>query len=225
MRNLLRDEAEARAALIQVASYEIDLDLTAEEDFGSTVVIRFACRQPGTSTFVELDGTPLEVTLNGRDLGTGIDDNRIVLPDLQADNELRVVARCSWSRTGEGLHRFTDPADGLVYVWGQSFLDDAQRSFACFDQPDLKATFDVSVTAPQEWIVIGNERGTNNDGRWTFRQTQRMPTSRRRSCSRSPRSASTACTRPSGSAIRSATPTTSSGCRSSTTARWRTPAQ
>jgi aminopeptidase N len=176
MRNLLRSEAEARARLIDVASYEIDLDLTAEADFGSTTVIRFGCRAPGAETFVELDGTPLEVTLNGRELGVAMDNNRIALPDLQADNVLRVVGRCSWSRTGEGLHRFTDPADGLVYVWGQSFLDDAQRSFACFDQPDLKAVFAVTVDAPPDWVVIGNERGTREGSRWTFRQTQRMPT-------------------------------------------------
>src|SRR4051812_24796620 len=143
MRNLLREEAVARAELLEIASYAIELDLTTEADFRSTVVIRFACRRPGASTFVELDGTPLEVTLNGRDLGVSIDGNRIALPDLAADNELRVVARCAWSRTGEGMHRFTDPADGRVYIWAQSFLDDTQRSFACFDQPDLKATLDV----------------------------------------------------------------------------------
>ncbi|MDT7573052.1 MAG: aminopeptidase [Actinomycetota bacterium] len=175
MRNLLREEAEERARLLDVSSYEIDLDLTSEDDFGSTTVLRFGCREPGAATFAELDGTPLEVTLNGRDLGTAIDGNRIALPDLAADNELRVVARCSWSRTGEGLHRFTDPADGLVYVWAQSFLDDAQRSFACFDQPDLKATFDVAVEAPAEWVVIGNERGERKGNRTTFRRTQRMP--------------------------------------------------
>jgi aminopeptidase N len=175
MRNLLREEAEERARLLDVASYEIDLDLTTEADFGSTVAIRFACRQPGAATFVELDGTPLEVTLNGRDLGTGIEGNRIALTDLAADNELRVVARCAWSRTGEGLQRFTDPADGLVYVWAQSFLDDAQRSFACFDQPDLKARFDVAVDAPADWTVIGNERGTRTESRTTFATTQRMP--------------------------------------------------
>ena len=174
MRNLLREEAVARAELLEVASYAVDLDLMEEADFGSTVVIRFACRQPGAGTFVELDGTPLEVTLNGRDLGTAIEGNRIALPDLAADNELRVVARCSWSRTGEGLHRFTDPADGLVYVWAQSFLDDAQRTFACFDQPDLKATFDVSVEAPADWVVIGNERGERIGTRTTFTTTKRM---------------------------------------------------
>jgi aminopeptidase N len=176
MRNLLRDEAEVRAELLAVTSYDVDLDLTASDDFTSSVVVRFGCRHPGASTFVELDGTPLEVSLNGRSLGIAIDGNRIGLSDLQADNELRVTARCSYTRTGEGLHRFIDPADGLVYVYGQSFLDDAQRVFACFDQPDLKATFTLTVTAPDDWVVIGNERGTRAGNRWTFAPTQRMST-------------------------------------------------
>ncbi len=36
--------------------------------------------------------------------------------------------------------------------------------FACFDQPDLKATFDVRVTAPAHWKVIQRRaagRGAN----------------------------------------------------------------
>ncbi|MFN2522069.1 MAG: aminopeptidase N [Mycobacteriales bacterium] len=174
MRNLYREEAAARAALLDVTSYDIDLDLTGDATgFGSRTVVRFACRQPGESSFAELDGELVEATLNGAPVTN--DGNRIVLPDLQADNELRVVARCSYSNTGEGLHRFVDPADGLIYVWGQSFLDDAQRMFACFDQPDLKAVFRVQVTAPPEWTVIGNERGTRDGDRWTFAQTSKMP--------------------------------------------------
>src|SRR3954447_10224728 len=174
MRTLLRDEAIERARLLDVASYEIDLDVTRDEDFLSTVVIRFGCAEPGASSFVELDAWPLEVTLNDRSLSLEREGNRIRLPDLQADNELRVVARCSYSRTGEGLHRFVDPADGEVYLWAQSFLDDAQRQFACFDQPDLKATFDVAVDGPPDWIVIGNERATRVGNRTTFATTQRM---------------------------------------------------
>jgi aminopeptidase N len=176
VRTLLRDEALERARLLKVASYDIDLDLTGADDFGSTTVVRFACREPGADTFAELDGTAVEITLNGTPLDVGIDGNRIPLPDLQHHNELRVVARCSYSRTGEGLHRFTDPADGLVYLWSQSFLDDAQRQFACFDQPDLKAVFRLQVTAPDGWTVVGNERGTRDGSRWTFAETQRMST-------------------------------------------------
>jgi aminopeptidase N len=176
VRTLLREEAVARSALLQVASYDVDLDLRTVDDFGSTTVVRFTCREPGASTFVELDGHPLAVTLNGQALPVPTGGNRIDLADLAADNELRVVARGSWSRTGEGLHRFTDPADGLTYVWGQSFLDDAQRIFACFDQPDLKAVFRLTVTAPVGWTVIGNERGTSADCRWTFAETAPIST-------------------------------------------------
>ncbi|GAC1444929.1 MAG: aminopeptidase N [Mycobacteriales bacterium] len=176
MRTLLRDEAQARAALIEVRSYDVDLDLTAEADFGSEVLIRFSCRTPGASSFVELDGTLLSATLNGRELGTARDGNRITLDDLHPDNELRVVARCQWSHTGEGLHRFTDPADGRVYLWGQSATADAQRMFACFDQPDLKATFGLTVTALPDWVVIANERGSSAGDRWAFAPTQRMST-------------------------------------------------
>ena len=176
MRTLLRDEAQARAALVEVRSYDVHLDLTAESHFESEVLIRFGCRTPGGSTFVELDGTLLSATLNGRKLGTGMNGNRIALTDLQPDNELTVVARLLWSRTGEGLHRFTDPADGRVYLWGQSATADAQRMFACFDQPDLKAVFGLAVTAPPDWVVLGNERGTQAGDRWVFAPTQPMST-------------------------------------------------
>ena len=82
-----------------------------------------------------------------------------MLTDLQAENRLTVTARCTYSRTGEGLHRFVDPADGEAYLYAQSFLDDAQRIFACFDQPDLKAVFRLTVEAPEDWTVVGNARG------------------------------------------------------------------
>ena len=178
MRNLTRDEATARAALLDVESYDVHLDLRETLEgtgFGSTVEVRFSCAQPGEQTFVELDGTPEEVVLNGRSLEPG-DGNRIPLLDLAADNVLTVRARCATSRSGEGLHRFVDPADGAVYLYAQAFLDDAQRMFACFDQPDLKAVFRLTVDAPEQWTVIANTRGERDGGRWTFAPTERIST-------------------------------------------------
>ncbi|MGI8534984.1 MAG: aminopeptidase N [Mycobacteriales bacterium] len=181
MRNLTRVEARARAATIDVASYDVQLDLTggAAAHFGSQVTVRFAAA-PGAHTFAELDGELLEATLNGEPVGP-LDGNRLTLPDLRADNELSVRARCAYSRTGEGLHRFVDPADGEVYLCAQSFLDDAQRIFACFDQPDLKAVFRLTVDAPAAWTVIGNARAEPAsrgpaDRRWTFAPTERIST-------------------------------------------------
>jgi aminopeptidase N len=176
VKNLTRDEAAARAALLDVRSYDVALDLSGgPERFGSVSVVVFSCREPGATSFVELDGQLLTAELNGRPVGP-LEGNRLVLTDLQEDNLLTVSARCTYSRTGEGLHRFVDPADGEVYLYAQSFLDDAQRIFACFDQPDLKATFALSVDAPADWTVVGNARSARVGNRWEFAPTERIST-------------------------------------------------
>ncbi len=71
-------------------------------------------------------------------------------------NELTVRAQCPYSRSGEGLHRFTDPADKGVYLYSDLETFDAHRIYACFDQPDLKATFEFDVRCPDTWQVISN---------------------------------------------------------------------
>ena len=95
--------------------------------------------------------------LNGRELDPGtLDGNRLPLPGLRDDNELRVEADMAYSRGGAGLHRFTDVADGETYLALHAGLDNAQRAFAAFDQPDLKAAITATVVAPGSWTVLGN---------------------------------------------------------------------
>ena len=93
------------------------------------------------------------------------DGNRITLDGLAATNELRVVADCAYSRSGEGLHRFTDPADGGVYLYSDLETFDANRVYACFDQPDLKATYEFTVIARPGWLVISNAAPTPRPSR------------------------------------------------------------
>ncbi|MEU7643939.1 aminopeptidase N [Streptomyces huasconensis] len=160
---LTRDEAQTRAQLIDVHRYTVELDLTnaadpAGETFDSRTVIRFSARTDGT-TFVELRPAELRsVTLDGQPLSpAGLVDNRLTLDGLtKGDHELRVDAAMRYSRTGEGMHRFTDPSDGETYTYSQMFLQDVQRVFAAFDQPDLKAVFELTVTAPEGWTVLAN---------------------------------------------------------------------
>ncbi|WP_395107243.1 aminopeptidase N [Actinomadura sp. SCN-SB] len=186
--NLTRDEARERARLLTVSEYAVDLDLTTgDERFGSTTVIRFGCAEPGASTFVDLHGAVVrEVTLNGTALdpsGYDAEKGRIPLPSLAESNELRVVADCAYSRSGEGLHRFVDPVDQNVYLYTQFETADAHRMYACFDQPDLKATFEFTVKAPGDWQVVTNEapdgRDEAEDGGpviWHFPPTPKVST-------------------------------------------------
>ena len=157
--NLTRADAQERARLIDVESYHVELDLTGDDStFGSVSTVSFRCASPSASTFIDLSAPAAsEITLNGSRVDPGsFDGNRITLDGLAESNELRVVAECAYSRTGEGLHRFTDPADGEVYLYSDLETFEAHRVYACFDQPDLKASFRLDVTAPQGWQVISN---------------------------------------------------------------------
>ena len=183
--NLTHDEARERADLVTVSSYQVELDLTGgETTFPSVTVARFRCSRPGAGTFINLTAPEVrEITLNGAPVSLdAFDGDRITLAGLAAENELRVVADCAYSRSGEGLHRFTDPADGAVYMYSDLETFDAHRIYACFDQPDLKATYELTVTAPDDWQVISNmapeERGPagENAARWHFPRTPVMAT-------------------------------------------------
>ncbi len=163
--NLTRDEARERARLLDVESYRVELDLTVgDATFGSVTTVRFSCASPGASSFIDLCAPAVqEITLNGTRLGLErFDGSRITLDGLAESNELQVTADCAYSRSGEGLHRFTDPADGGVYMYSDLETFDAHRIYACFDQPDLKATFQLEVTAEQGWQVISNMAQTPN---------------------------------------------------------------
>ncbi|MDI1457701.1 aminopeptidase N [Streptomyces sp. ATE26] len=177
---ITRDEAQLRAQLLDVHRYTVELDLTTgDETFDSRTVIRFTARSAG-DTFVELKPARLRtVTLDGQPLDPRtLDGNRLPLPGLTAgEHELRVDAAMRYSRTGEGMHRFTDPSDGETYVYTQMFLDDVQRVLAAFDQPDLKAVFELTVTAPENWTVLANGVTEHlGQGRWRAAPTPPIST-------------------------------------------------
>jgi aminopeptidase N len=177
---LTRDEARQRAQLISVNRMEVDLDLDrGSQNFGSTTRISFSCTTPGESTFLDVRSVSTEsVTVNGVEVAPdSIVDGRLPLADLASENTVEVVATMAFSRDGQGLHRSTDPADGEDYVYGHLFLDAAPTVFACFDQPDLKAPYAVTVQAPHDWVVLGNGRATaSGPGSWELSETLPLAT-------------------------------------------------
>jgi aminopeptidase N len=176
---ITRDETARRARLLRVREQHVTLDLTrGEEVFGSDSVIRFDCAEPGADSHADLVAADVhEITLNGMSLDADAvcRDGRIALPGLAARNELRVVAECRYTRTGTGMHRSADPADGGVHVYGKFTPAYARTAFACFEQPDLKPEFTFEVTAPPHWMVLSNQPPLVS-GPWRFRPTPPLPT-------------------------------------------------
>lgn len=182
--NLTREEAQQRARLLTVDSYEIDLDLGGAQEGGtyrSVTTVRFESADAGAETFIDLVAPAVhEVVLNGKQLEVAsiFRDSRIALHHLrQGANELTVVADCEYTNTGEGLHRFVDPVDQQAYLYTQFEVPDARRVFASFEQPDLKATFRFTVTAPEGWTVVSNSPTPVPDSNvWRFEPTPRIST-------------------------------------------------
>ncbi|HKR49297.1 MAG TPA: aminopeptidase N [Pseudonocardiaceae bacterium] len=163
--NLTQEQAVERAGLLDVDSYTVELDLTdgagqpSEETFRSRTTVRFSCRSPGASSWIDLVAARVSTaTLNGTalDIASYDEAKGIALSALAADNEVVIEADGRYMNTGEGLHRFTDPVDGGVYLYSQFETADAKRMYACFDQPDLKAVHRIRVVAPADWAVISN---------------------------------------------------------------------
>ncbi|WEK59745.1 MAG: aminopeptidase N [Candidatus Microbacterium colombiense] len=181
--NLTRIEAQERRDVVDTQSYEVALDLTKGRRSSVPSVVRFTAT-PERFTFIDLIAREVrEISLNGEQLDPSdvFADSRIALDGLAAENVLVVDADCLYTNTGEGLHRFVDPVDGEVYLYSQFEVPDSRRVFAVFEQPDLKATFQFTVTAPAAWKVVSNsptpEPIVQDDGdvaTWGFEPTPRI---------------------------------------------------
>ena len=178
--NISRLEASERSAVVQAQNYDVELDLSTRDDtFGSRTTVHFTARE-GNSTWIDFIAPKVQrIELNGESLDTSIHDGfRIPLRNLKSHNVLIVEAEAAYMNTGEGMHRFIDPVDDEVYLYTQFEIADARRVFACFDQPDIKATFTFSVTAPDHWKVVSNSTtptpSSVRDGiaKWEFPATK-----------------------------------------------------
>ena len=182
--NLSRTEAKDRAEHLYVNSYAVTLDVTkGEETFYSKSEVSFTCNKPGYSTFIDAVGrSVISATLNGAAVDvSNFDGESIFLTNLAADNTLVIEIEAEYSKSGEGLQRSVDPADGEIYLYSQGETAHIRNMFACFDQPSLKATFTLTVTTPGHWQAVSNNpvKSKTIKGEyveWKFTTTPRIPT-------------------------------------------------
>ncbi len=189
--NITRNEAAVRSSLVRARSYQVSIDLGGSADvgtydpetqFASTSTVTFTSGAGNTHLNLIADKV-LSITLDGQPLELdAFRDHKVFFSVTEGDHELTVAALCRFSRTGEGLHRFVDPVDGKVYCYSQLETADARRMFACFEQPDQKATFTLSVIAPIDWTVLSNSPEVQPEpisaglGRWSFAPTPPIST-------------------------------------------------
>ncbi|HRA06749.1 MAG TPA: aminopeptidase N [Propionicimonas sp.] len=190
--NITRADAAERSQRITTHSYDITVDLSGRlpdaepydptATFVSTSTVRFSTIG-GEDHINLIADRVLAASLDGQPLPEGaFADHKVHFTAGAGEHELSVSALCRYSRTGEGLHRFVDPVDDRVYCYSQFETADARRAFACFEQPDLKATFAFTVIAPADWTVLSNSAAVTPvpeaDGlaRWTFDPTPPIST-------------------------------------------------
>ena len=191
--NITRAEAQLRSRLISTHAYRVRVDLTGRglddepladpaSTFLSTSTVRFASGA-GRSWLDLIADELIDAWLDGVQLDVDAHDgSRLALDLSEGEHQLTVTALCRFSRTGEGLHRFVDPADERVYLYSQFETADARRMYGCFEQPDLKGTFQLTVVAPADWKVYSNSAQPTpapiEDGfaRWEFTATPPIST-------------------------------------------------
>lgn len=172
-------KGDGHGCVLRVLSYEVALDLTQGPDtFWSRTTVRFRCDSDGAAAVADLHPVSIrQLALNGIRLDPGgVGGGRLELPRAAGENTLVVDAEFGYAPAGEGLHRAISPADGSAFVFSKANRGGAPRIFCCFDQPDLRAPFTVSLRAPAGWSCLGNAgvvaRPAGGDaGLWAFAPT------------------------------------------------------
>lgn len=158
-RYLEQTYAAYRSQLISDVKYNLDFDLTNEAQFSGVSRISFSLAQVKDITLDFYNGTVTEVKVNGAAIPNQYNTYFIAVPAIHLKsgaNIIEVSFSHPYSTSGSGLYRFVDPVDQKVYLYSDFEPYDAHLMFPCFDQPDLKATYQSRVLAPKNWVVVSS---------------------------------------------------------------------
>jgi aminopeptidase N len=162
-----RDLARLRAQQLKDVRYQLSYTLTPKADLISGhEELRFIQNADDRGILPEWldfrEGSISSLTVNGQEASTAIQNGHVELPArlLKLNENLVVIDfKAPVAPAGKAITRFEDKDDGSEYIYTLFVPMDADMAFPCFDQPDLKAKFQLTVTAPQDWTVISNTDG------------------------------------------------------------------
>ncbi|HWW70581.1 MAG TPA: aminopeptidase N, partial [Duganella sp.] len=180
---LSQGDAAARSARVGNVDYTLEFALTGGESFSGTTTLAFDLSDASQPLTIDLDkATIASLTVNGKAVAPRYNQWFITLApaDLKAGrNTVTIAYTRPHSTNGEGLHRMVDPVDGRVYTYSHFEPAAAHQMFALFDQPDLKGTFQVTVTTPADWVVSSTMRESGvtevaGGKRWNFPRSKKL---------------------------------------------------
>lgn len=180
---LSEEQAMKRSSRVSDVDYKLTFELTGEESFSATSIISFDLNDASMPLTVDLDKANIsKLIVNGKEVTADYNNWFITLAAAnlqQGKNSVEVSFTRKHGTNGEGLHRFTDPVDGKVYLYSHFEPAAAHKMFALFDQPDLKANYQMTVTSPADWQVFSAMKETraeiNGDKKvWYFDRTLKL---------------------------------------------------
>ena len=183
---LTEDYANYRFNQINNVKYDLYFDLNkTDESFSGEANIYFNVKHLNSDLRLDFhEGTIQSLMVNNTNIQATKGDAYTLLPvkNLKlGTNHIVVSYTHKYSKDGRGFHRFKDNEDGRVYTYTNLEPYKANRVFPCFDQPDLKATYKMTVKAPKEWSVItsvmeSDVKTFENHKLWTFPESQKFST-------------------------------------------------
>ncbi|MFC5481113.1 aminopeptidase N [Massilia suwonensis] len=180
---LSQQDAAARSARVSNVDYALEFTLTGNPSFSGVTTASFDLNDNSAPLTIDLDkATVQSVTVNGKKVDAKYNNwfVTIAAADLVKGRNTVVIAyERLHSTNGEGLHRMVDPVDKRVYTYSHFEPAAAHQMFAVFDQPDLKATYQVTATAPADWQVVSTTRETRIEEagankRWIFPKSKKL---------------------------------------------------
>jgi len=162
---LTYENAKQRSLAVSNVQYQLQMQLTAESPlYQGEIDLRFYLKDTKNLflDFSEHGNKIKDLSINGKKSPYRWENSKIYLPEealkLNAENHVHILFTNTFSNEGKGLHRFVDPEDKQDYIYSNLEPYYANEVFPHFDQPDLKAVYELSVSAPKHWEVIANSR-------------------------------------------------------------------
>ena len=155
-----RELARQRANLVSDLHYNLRFSLTPHAPTAAGhEELSFELKSVGPLLLDFREGTASNLVINNSATPMVTESGHIVLPAEKlrvGQNTVRMDFTAPVAPAGKAITRFEDKDDGSEYLYTLFVPMDASMAFPCFDQPDLKGRFRLSLALPGEWTAISN---------------------------------------------------------------------